>query len=226
MQTISIFTCSMGRDKYLRDLINSIDYDDKIEHFIIFQGVKPDEKTKNLIDSIPNIKCEYLKENIGIGMAMNYIYPKLSGDIIIKFDDDAKIISKDFFKHVREINRIHPNLVFSPFPVGLINNLGGPKGSEHYIDYSEGLDTYYTFRKVSHIGGFARISPRHNTGHWRFPNDLIPGISGSEDGIHSQYCINDGIEMAYLESKIVVEHNESSIGQHHRYGEAYFKGRF
>lgn len=226
MQTISIFTCTMGRWYYLRELIKSIDYHPELEHFIIFQGVKPDEETLKLIESISNIKCEYLEQNIGIAAAINYINPKLTGDIVIKLDEDAKIISKDAFTHIREINNIFPNLVFSFYPVGLINNPGGVPAISHYVRYSEKLGVFYTFRKVHHVGGFARISPRHITKNWILNNDLIAGISGNEDGQVSNLCNQNGIELAYLECHLVCEHQEATNGQHQRYGQEYFKGRF
>ena len=224
MTKISIYTLTMGRWKYLRDLIDSISYDETIEHFIVYQGVKPPEYITELThrNKITNI---FLEENIGIAAAMNQILPILSGDIVIKFDDDAKIISKDFFQHVREIHKLNPNLVFSPYPVGLINNPGGVPSRNHSVIYSEDSNQYYTLRYVHHIGGFARISPGF-TKNWVFENDLIPGISGNEDSQHSQKCLNQNIQMAYLENAIIVEHNESSLGQHARYGEEYFKGRF
>ncbi len=214
----------MGRWKYLYDLISSTPYDKDVEHFIIYQGVTPPEDMINYT-KMCKIKNVFLEKNIGIAAAMNHIFPQLSGDIIMKLDEDAKIISPIFFKHVREINKLNPDLVFSPYPVGLINNPGGVPSKNHSVIYSKDLNQYYTLRHVNHIGGFARISPKFTT-NWRFDNDLIPGISGNEDSQHSQKCLSGGIPMAYLENAIIVEHNESSLGQHARYGEAYFKGRF
>ena len=225
MKKISIYTLTMGRWFYLKQLINSIEYDENIEHYIIYQGLSPTEELIDIMNSegiIPVI----LENNIGIAMAMNMIYKKLTGDIIIKLDEDAKIISKDFFKHVREIHTMSPKLVFSPYPVGLINNPGGVLSKNHQIGYSKNTDTYYTMRIVNHIGGFARISPKEYTIDWVFDNDLIAGSSGNEDGQHSTKCIQNNIPMAYLENCLIVEHQESTLGQHKRYGEEYFKGRF
>jgi hypothetical protein len=224
MQKISIYTLTMGRWKYLRDLIESIPYDSEIEHFIIYQGVKPTEEISQLVET-HGIKTILLEQNIGSTAAMNLILPQLSGDIVIKFDDDAKVISKDFFKHVREINKLNPNLVFSAYPVGLINNPGGVLSRNHSVIYSEDLDQYYTLRFVHHVGGFARISPGF-TKSWQFENDLNIGRSGNEDSQHAQKCLSSNVQMAYLENALIVEHNESSLGQHARYGEDYFKGGF
>ena len=225
MKKISIFTLTMGRWLYLKNLINSIDYDSEIEHFVVFQGVQPTKEITQIMLA-KNITPIILEKNIGIAMAMNLVYEKLSGDIIIKFDEDAKILTKDFFKHVREINKLCPSLVFSPYPIGLINNPGGVLSKNHQVGYSKTTDTYYTMRIVDHIGGFARISPKQTTGHWRFENDLIEGVSGNEDSQHSKFCTQSNIPMAYLENCLAVEHQESTLGQHKRYGDEYFKGRF
>ena len=215
----------MGRWFYLKNLIHSIDYDQDLEHFIVFQGVQPTDEIQKIVND-RNITPIYLEKNIGIAMAMNLIYEKLNGDIIIKFDEDAKILTKDFFTHVREIHKMSPRLVFSPYPIGLINNPGGVLSKEHQVGYSENTDTYYTMRIVNHIGGFARISPKEFTGHWRFENDLLSGVSGNEDGQHSNMCLQNNIPMAYLENCLAVEHQESTLGQHKRYGKKYFKDRF
>jgi glycosyltransferase involved in cell wall biosynthesis len=225
MQKISIYTLTLGRWFYLKNLIDSIEYDENIEHFIIYQGINPPDDFIKLSES-KNIKNIILEKNIGIANAMNHVYPLITGDIIIKFDEDAKIISKDFFKHVREINNLVPNLVFSPYPVGLIGNPGGVLSQNREVVYSQTTDTFYTFRLVNHIGGFARISPKSNTGDWVFANDLIEGQSGNEDSQHSTKCQQNNIPMAYLENALVVEHQESTLGQHKRYGDTYFKGRF
>jgi glycosyltransferase involved in cell wall biosynthesis len=225
MKKISIYTLTLGRWFYLKNLLDSIDYNDNIEHFIIYQGVTAPEEIIKLTES-KNIKNIFLPENIGIANAMNHVYPLLKGDIIIKFDEDAKIISKDFFKHVLAINELVPNLVFSPYPVGLIGNPGGVLSQNRDVIYSNDTDTFYTLRFVHHIGGFARISPKLTTGDWRFQSDLIQGQSGNEDGQHSNMCQQNNIPMAYLENALVVEHQESTLGQHKRYGDAYFKERF
>lgn len=225
MKTISIYTLTLGRWFYLKNLINSINYNLNIEHYIIHQGVTPDEELISLYNK-NKIKPIYLHENIGIANAMNYIYPQLHGDIIIKLDEDAKIISNNFFEHILEINKLCPNLVFSPYPVGLINNPGGVLSKNHKVIKSEDTNTYYTLRLVNHIGGFSRISPSNITKSWKFQNDLIKGISGNEDSQHSNLCNINNIPMAYLENAIVVEHQESTLGQHERYGQSYFKGRF
>lgn len=229
---ISIFTITLGRELYIKRLIESIsllggNYD--FEHYICFQGVKPSEDLLTYIKNLDeryNIHLELWDKNYGIGEAINKILPKLKGDITIKLDDDAVLRSPNYFSHVKEINRLFPDIVFSPFPVGLINNLGGVQSSNRFVHYGENTDTYYTFRVVNHIGGFARISPTNIIKTFKFPNDLSSNNSGNEDVNFSNYCNQEGVMMCYLENALIVEHQESTLGQHERYGENYFNGRF
>lgn len=220
----------MGRELYLERLLESISLlggSEPFEHYIVWQGVKPSESfLKTVEEKYPHVKMLYRETNEGIAVAMNFVLPKLKGDIVIKLDDDAILRSPNFFNHVREIHTMFPNLVFSPFPVGLINNLGGPNSQQRQVAYGDKTDTYYTFRLVGHIGGFARISPANPTKEWLFDYDKSDTASGTEDGQHSQKCRSLGIPMAYLENALIVEHQESTLGQHARYGKDYFGERF
>jgi hypothetical protein len=219
----------MGRELYLQKLVESIilnlDNNIELEHHICFQGALPSEELEEYLDCFKHIQLHVWPQNIGIAEGMNKIIPRLSGDLICKFDDDCLIHSRNFFKHVDEIHRIHSDLVFSPYPIGLINNPGGVLSKNHEVRYGDIMNTYYTFRYVGHIGGFARIAPAKLVKNWNFSPDLIPGMSGTEDGQHSSLCQQNGIRMAYLENAIVVEHQESTLGQHERY-KNYFGERF
>ena len=227
---ISIYTLTLGRELYLRRLLESISLlggEGEYEHYICSQGVSLTPEFYDFVNSTyPHVTILEWDQNYGIAEGMNRILPQLKGDIIMKMDEDAIIRSPNFFIHVEELHKLVPNLVFSPFPVGLINNLGGPSSSQRHVLYGKESDTYYTLRMVPHIGGFARISPRKETQHWKFNYDKSDTMSGTEDGQHSQKCMQAGIPMAYLENALIVEHQESTLGQHARYGEEYFGDRF
>jgi len=227
---ISVYTFTLGRELYLQRLLESVKTlggDEEYEHYICVQGVKLSDKFKDkLASSYPEVILLEWEENYGIAEGMNKILPQLKGDIIMKMDEDCLLRSPNFFNHVRELHEMYPKLVFSPYPVGLIGNPGGPPSSERGVAYGEKSDTYYTFRMVHHIGGFARISPANPTKEWRFDYDKSDTSSGTEDGQHSQKCITEQLPMAYLENALIVEHQESTLGQHARYGEDYFGKRF
>lgn len=224
---ISIYTITMGREYYLKKLIESINKnsgDIEYEHHIGFQGISPSDE---LMDTYLKNKKIYLwKENCGAGEANNRIIPNLKGDIIVKLDDDAVIYSPDYLIRVREIsNLLNNECVFSPYPVGLINNPGGVPSKSHHVRYSKELDIYFTFRQVVHIGGFGRICPKKVVNNFIWPNDLNPSTSGNEDTSFSRYCLANNTKMYYLENGLVIEHHESTLGQHKRY-EKYFGNRF
>lgn len=235
---ISIITFTVGgRDKYLIKCLDSV-YDDiheqliynenKIEHHLILQGCS----SKSLESTLPYFKespCYKLivhewPQNIGIGAGLNKIIPQCNGNLIFKMDDDCKIVSGDFFERVMALHTRFPNSVFSPFPVGLINSLGGVRGAAHRLWHDKNTDTIWTKRIVNHVGGFARIAPKSIYEKFSFENDLIWGISGNEDGQFSSYCNIKDIEMFYLEDGLVVSHQESTLGQALRYPE-YFSTR-
>lgn len=235
---ISVITFTLGgRPKYLISCLDSV-YNDineqliwseiKLEHHLIFQGSAGFEEAESFLNHFGETGCYRLivhrwPENIGIGAGLNKIIPECKGDLIFKMDDDCKIVSSDFFGSAIALHNRFSTSVFSPFPVGLIRSLGGPPGFKHTLWHDKQNNKIYTRRHVSHVGGFARFTPRFLFDNFRFPNDLIPGISGTEDGNLSSYCISNNVEMFYLENSMVVEHNEST-GQILRYPE-YFKDR-
>lgn len=231
---ISIITFTMGRPKYLFDLTNSIiesDYFDDFEHLIFYQGVAPTEEEYSYFRNILNNKFKVIEldKNYGPGVGCNIAkeYINKNSTIVMKADDDCVIRSPYFFDHVNEIFNIIPQSVFSPFPVGLINNLGGPaKTYDRFVKYSYKLDTYYTFRPVNHVGGFARVCPKDLFMECKWPEENLVGTSGNEDGYFSNFCKAKNIPMYYLENALIVEHNESTLGQHERYKEYFTNGRF
>lgn len=223
---ISILTVTLGRELYLKRLINSI-YgrtnwaQHNLKHYIIYQG-SPTQEIREYIDSV-----EYdiiLKVNqqipLSIGEVMNQFKDVCDTDLFWKLDDDALLCSDKALDHIEEIHKLKPDAVFSPYPVGLINNPGGVPSKNHSVEYSPNTDTYYTLRQVHHVGGFARIMPT------KFLKQITCSNTHSEDTECSAWCNNNNKPMYYLENSLIVEHQESTLGQHKRYGEAYFKGRF
>lgn len=235
---ISVVTFTLGgRNKYLINCLDSI-YRDinnqliegeiKLEHHLIFQG-NYSEELNSFIPYFKKTKSYELvihkwPKNIGIGLGLNNILPKCKGGLIFKADDDCKIISQDFFYKAYCLHKRFPNSVFSPFPIGLINSLGGVRGTSHRLWHDKNTDIIWTKRMVNHVGGFARFAPKSIYENFSFPNDLIFGISGTEDGDFSSYCNTKGIEMFYLEDGLIVSHQESTLGQALRYPE-YFSTR-
>ena len=228
--SISIFTSTCNRELYLERFLSSIVrcnnfWPDKLEHIILFQGEKPSQNFEKFLGSLPeqysktlNILHSPTVENDG--KVMNKAKTLAANDLFFKLDDDAKLVSEDYFRHSLEIHSLIPEAMFSPYPVGLINNPGGVLSKEHSLKYSQNTDTFYTLRRVHHIGGFAKIIPTKYIKQVNFTDGR------QEDTDTSNWCSNNNIPMYYLENSLIVEHQESTLGQHERYGKEYFRGRF
>lgn len=220
-----IITITCGRNLYLNRLIRSIAEQD-VElinnHYIIFQDNSFDISVFQGISAMymSRISHKIIPQKLSVGEVLNNETRYFKSPYTLKLDDDAVIRSPDFFKHAQEVINLNNEPVFSPFPVGLINNLGGPSSIGRQVKHSRDLDTYYTQRKVSQVGGFARFSPTKLLQSAKFTD------SHNEDQEFSEFCRQKNIEMFYLENTLIVEHQESTLGQHERYGENYFKGRF
>lgn len=217
---ISIFTATVGREFYLQNLIDSIDkkWQDKSQfhHHIWVMGYKPFLK-------IPysNVTVHYKEQVSSIGAALReFVNTVDSTSHIMKLDDDALLVSDGFGDVVSDLISINPNAVFSAYPVGLINNPGGPPKISHEVVESKILNKFYTMRRVPHVGGFCRVSP------WSVVENARITDSHNEDSEVSSYCNQNSIGMFYLENSLIVEHQESTLGQHARYGKEYFGARF
>lgn len=230
---IDIITFSLGRFHYLQKCIESIRYsilgnpESTINHHVIFQGIKPSqEELKMVAKRNHNINFHFWKENIGIGAGLNRILDDIGGELIIKFDEDAKFVSYDTLDKLWEIYQQYPDRVFSPFIIGLQNNLGGVTGYAHESYYNKEDDEYHMLRMVRHIGGIARCVPKVIYDKFRFVDDLDRSgqTSGNEDGQFSSWCNATGIKMMYMDTHVVVEHQEGTLCQRIRYPE-YFEKR-
>lgn len=197
---ISIFTATVGREFYLRNLIESINkkWPDRTQfhHHIWAMGYAP------FLDiPYPNATVHYKEKVTSIGAALKEFANTVGATShIMKLDDDALLVSDGFGDVVSDLISINPNSVFSAYPVGLINNPGGPSKISHEVTKSSKLDKFYTMRRVSHVGGFCRVSP------WSVVENAQITDSHNEDSEVSSYCNQNSIGMFYLENSLIVEH--------------------
>jgi hypothetical protein len=234
---ISIITFTMGgRDEYLIRLLGSIETDlysgwkrVRVNHKIVFQGCKCNEMVRTAAQFCEDVNRDYTFEiiewdkNVGIGAGLNEVIPLCEAPLIFKMDDDCEIISRNFFSTALFVNSKFPQAIFSPQPLGLVNNPMGPPGHKREIIEDKETHKYHMVRHVNHVGGFARFCPANIMKSFTFTPDLIKGISGDEDGQLSQFALRANIPMIYVETGMVVEHMEG-LGQQVRYPE-YFKDR-
>lgn len=218
-------TVSLGRELYLKQLINSIDkltnwQEHNFLHYLIYQG-EPSTDFLLYINSIPYQKQLIINRDVkkSIGKVMEEFKGICSSDIFWKLDDDALLYTPNSFDHIEELYKIHSNAVFSPYPVGFIERPGGASSIGHTVMYSKRLDKYYTLRKVNNIAGFARI----------MPVNILKQISFADrhddDADCAIWCRRNNVPMFILENCLVVEHNETKYGQYLRYGETYLRNK-
>jgi len=221
----SIATFTLGREKYLKKTLlgvqKSFNESIPIEHNLFFCGEEPSRDMENFISSLKYskyINC-ISSPRRSVGQNLNESKKIAKFPFFLKLDDDAELVSNDVFIHASEIFSYKKNSVFSPFPVGLINNLGGIKGFAHEVVYSPKTDVVYTLRKTDHVGGFCRFCQTETL------QSVVFSDSHNEDTEFSTATRNSN-DFFYLENAMIVEHQESTLGQHARYGDAYFNGRF
>jgi hypothetical protein len=201
----------------------------KINHKIVFQGCKCPDMVRTAAKFCQDINRDYTFEiiewdkNIGIGAGLNKIIPLCDAPLIFKMDDDCEIISRNFFSTALFVNSKFPQAIFSPQPIGLVNNMAGPPGHKREVIEDVETHKYHMVRHVNHVGGFARFCPAKIMKSFTFAPDLINGISGDEDGQLSQFALRANIPMIYVETGMVVEHMEG-LGQQIRYPQ-YFANR-
>jgi hypothetical protein len=82
------------------------------------------------------------------------------------------------------------------------------------VIYDKNKDTYYTIRYVNHIGGFCRITNSSLIKEIDF--SMSPDNGHAEDVLLSCVCKYKKIPMFYLENGLIVEHQESTLGQKER----------
>jgi len=233
-----ILTVTMGREYYLKKLINSVvrnlGPEHEVIHHIAFNGYPLSgemkewmmNECKKVLTFLPeksyNILVYQWQDKVAAGEANNRLIGEMNpeSDLCIKADDDCEWVSSHYLDHAAEASKLFGmNAIISPFPVGLINNLAGPPAKDRFVLWGENTSTYYTFREVNHIGGFARISPMKWTKAYKWHN-----LSNGEDVDFSHFCQQQNIPMFYLENSLIVEHQESTMGQHERY-EEYFHNK-
>jgi len=222
-----------GRDDYLYDSIeaiyNDFEWYELANHHIICQGCDVNQGIKDISET-HGITIHKWFENIGIALGIQKILNEIEdAQFTLKLDDDAKLIDSRARK-VLAMLEANPRAVWSPYPVGLINNPGGvPKCADHdvqEIKWGTGFNRFITRRPVKHVGGFCRFTPTEFLKSVPWKNDLIRGSSGTEDSQVSQHAQRVGLPMFYCENEFIVEHQESTLGQHKRYSDYFTDGRF
>jgi GT2 family glycosyltransferase len=230
-RTVSVYTLSLGRKFYLEKLLASMQKNMGLpyQHVILNQGVK-DKDFVSFLDGVAkkhqHIKVIHAPENLGINQGCKKCVSQCSGDLIIKIDEDMKIISEDFLKHLLAVyNAIGEPVALTAFPAGFTGHPAGVMGRfGHSVYYSKETDTYYAIRWVHYLGGYCECIPKM-VYEIAKPLDGFKGKkkSSGQDVYISRRMRKAGFRLGYFENACIVEHQDSTLGQEARLKEYFEK---
>lgn len=186
-------------------------------HYVVDNGSK-DETVRYLEKNYPDIRIIHNTENKGISIASNQAVSQAKEygyDIIVKVDNDALFITPNWLKTMVKIWKSNHRLVMSPYVQGLRDNPGGaPRVGWGWI-----AGEYLGMTK--HIGGIVHFVDADAYKIWGW--DTQDFLHGMQDVEFSQYLLQNGFQMGYLENYFV-EHCEGTEGQLEKFPE-YFERR-
>src|SRR3990167_574247 len=142
------------------------------DYFVVDQG-----STQDTIDWLNKQKwikeIEFNKENIGIAKGWNHavdlIKKKGDYDIIIKLDNDAEMLTKNWLRLMIEIFERNRRFILSPYVEGLEDNPGGvlrqrASGASPYLMVNDRI-----LGAVPYLGGICWAAPKEVYDDFRFP---------------------------------------------------------
>lgn len=193
---IVVFTITCNRleltKSYLTELVNNSGYD--FEHFIIDNG-----STDGTLEWLSKMGYEVLslKTNVGIIKAMKIAIKhalKKQPDLIIKFDNDCKIHSKDVLKSIVEFYKKGcKSCIAAPLDTAILE-IQRPKSFAKVKERGFNLD--YT----THVGGIFKVMPTRaaqlllNESDSKVGGDLLRGRFWKTKGFDSIYITDLLIE--------------------------------
>lgn len=219
---LDIFTITIGREDYLPQQLETLLQHRYAfgQHIFVQNGCEVSPAIRRLLGKLRS--QVFTTEPLAVGACIEAVKQHFSAPHTMKLDDDALPVGERFFAHLHALIELMPDRVFSPYPVGLLRNPGGPgmiEDSEHEVLHSACTDTWYTLRPVQYIGGFARVAPTACYDKLTFRPNLH-----KEDADFSRAMRQAKVPMCYLENALIVEHAETVRGQLMR-NPAYFQGK-
>ena len=218
---VAVFTLTMNRLEYTKTMRESLSLAGySFDWFVVDQGSNDGTiewiagKTKAAI---------FNKKNKGIARGWNQAIEliKKTGqyDIVIKIDNDAQMMSRDWLKKMVEIFERSRKVVMSPYVEGLEDAPGGvlrkrESGQQQpYVLINDNLLGIAPF-----LGGIVWAAPIELYEEWKFPETFF---AGNKDYMISQFAKQSGYSLFYLE-ELRVWHIRGTKGQREDYPD-YFK---
>lgn len=213
---ISIITSCIGRELYLKRLIDSIRTNGgwehvEFEHLIVFQAQPPSERLKEYLNAQPfaaKLRLGTTGKVETMGKILNDAIHKAKYPIIFKIDDDCTLLSPDFLLRVYELTLKLPTAAFYPAIVdGEIPLTGGANHLRQCV-YLEKSNTYVT------IGDYIAAS-----GKYILPKSLAEQIHFTEraDAIQvAAHCLQLHLPVFQAVNGIIIDNQDGFSGQQHR----------
>jgi hypothetical protein len=224
-RVIKIFTLTMGgpmRELYLKNLIFSMEaarrWDwtrgARVSWIVYFQGATPSDELQHLM-AARDIHRVLWPENVGRAIGQQLALADIGdADIILRTDDDARILERNFLSECAYILDLVPDAFIHAFPVGLTSNVGGCRGSGPRLVMQHPVsNVVYTLRNVPRMGGLARAATPETWRKIPWYDDLGKGAAHIESLQLAKACAKQGIKQYYAENRWVVEHQDSTDGQ-------------
>jgi len=215
---IALFTLTKDRWDYTKQMLESLKKNAgyKYDHYIVDNG-----STDGTVKKLGEYKIKKLiknKTNVGISKGSNQAVDEIMKgdyDLVIKLDNDCKLITKDTLKRVADCWAYSRQIVVSPYIEGLRDNLGGGKRVRLPGQQSEYLQVgSESIQLAEHIGGIFCIAPAHLYKTFRWKED--DNLHGTQDLDFSIFCLSNKIAPSYF-AGIRAEHIDGTEGQEKKY---------
>lgn len=221
---IEIFTLTLGgvREEYLlrciltthSAIIRLGGVDGGARHTVVFQGCSPSPQLLPALDAY-QVSRIHLERNVGRALGQKLFVDQVGDcDIILRLDDDARLLETDFLIVMREVLEQVPTAFIHAFPIGLTGSIGGcrPRGPHRLLERAAGKGVF-ALRPVPRMGGLARAARRETWEKIPWVDDLGAGGSGIESAQLGRAAEAQSIPLYYVENGWAVEHQDSSAGQ-------------
>ena len=218
---VAIFSLTYDRleltKKCFESLYKTASY--PFDHFVVDNGST--DGTKQWFQKWDKTDPHFISNdtNRGISVASNQaleLIERIGGyDIIVKVDNDAFFITPNWLKTMVKIWKSNHRLALSPYPQGLVDHPGGAQR----IGWGWIAGEYLGMTK--HIGGIVHFVDADAYKKWRWDENSF--LHGMQDLEFSQYLMQNGFQMGYMENYFV-EHCEGTEGQLEKFPK-YFERR-
>lgn len=218
--SVAVYTLTWNRlelTKLMAESLKTAGY--PFDWFVVDQG-----STDGTVEWLKDQKAtvQYNEKNTGLAEGWNQAFQMIKDapekyDILIKIDNDARMLTEGWLKAMVELFERNATLVLSPYVEGLEATPGGVMrqradgGSPYFIIHETVLGA------VPNIGGICFAHRADLIKDWKF----VTTYQGNKDYLLCQYAKALGYTCFYME-EYRVEHQLTTSGQKEKYP-AYFQ---